>query len=118
MVGGETVYLLGEIERNEWEEVIGRKITAEIPGCVVSPAGETVVNGDSYAHGDITKYQVLAPAGTRVFDGDTVRIRGEDFEVQGIQSFDYSIGRRPALRSHRPRVSFVVARGEVGDGPS
>lgn len=115
---GEPVYVVGEQERDEWGEVLGNKILKTIPNCIVSPAGDYVVQGESYTHGDITKYQVLAPAGTKLGDGDIVQIRGEIFQVDPLQSFDYSIGRRPALRRHRPKVIFTVSRGEVGDGIS
>lgn len=114
----ETVYLVGETQRDEWDEVIGREIIAELRGCVVSPAGDQVVRGDSFAHGDISTYQVLAPAGTVLHDGDLVQIRGDIFKVDPLKSFDYSVGRKPALRSHRPKVIFTVSRGEVSDGLS
>lgn len=84
-----------------------------IEHCVVSPAGDQVVRGDGFVHGDITKLQVIAPAGTVVADGDTVTIRGEDYTVQQRQSFDYSVGRRPVVGWHKPKVVFVVERGEV-----
>ena len=84
--------------------------------CVVSPAGDQVVKGDGFAHGDITKLQVLAPPGTVVADGDTVTIRGEDYTVQQRRSFDYSVGRRPVVSWHQPKVVFIVERGEVSDG--
>lgn len=88
----------------------------EIPGCVVSPAGDQVIKGDDFVHGDISKLQVLAPPGTVVADGDTVTIRGEDYTVQQRRSFDYSVGRRPAVSWHQPKVVFIVERGEVSDG--
>lgn len=84
--------------------------------CIVSPAGDAVVKGDGFAHGDITKLQVLAPPGTKVGDGDVVVIRGEDYTVQQRVSWDYSPGRRPAVRHHTPKVLFIVERGEVSDG--
>lgn len=87
-----------------------------IEHCVVSPAGDQVVKGDGFTHGDITKLQVLAPPGTVVTDGNTVTIRGEDYTVQQRQSFDYSVGRRPAVSWHQPKVVFIVERGEVSDG--
>lgn len=86
--------------------------------CIVSPAGDAVVKGDGFAHGDITKLQVLASPGTQVTDGDVVVIRGEDYTVQQRVSWDYSPGRRPAVRHHTPKVLFIVERGEVSDGVS
>ncbi|MCZ9297034.1 hypothetical protein [Corynebacterium yonathiae] len=87
-----------------------------IEHCVVSPAGDQVVKGDGFTHGDISKLQVLAPPGTVVADGDTVTIRGEDYTVQQRKSFDYSVGRRPVVSWHQPKVVFIVERGEVSDG--
>lgn len=87
-----------------------------IDHCVVSPAGDSVFKGEDFTHGDITKLQVLAPAGTVVRDGDVVTIRGEDYVVQQRTSFDYSVGRRPVLQRHQPKVLFVVERGEVSGG--
>lgn len=112
---GETIYLRGGLVGRDHR---GRPQYAEdtpIEHCVVSPAGDQVVKGDGFAHGDITSLQVLAPPGTTVHDGDVVTIRGEDFTVQPRQSFDYSVGRRPAVRHHRPKVIFIVSRGEVSD---
>lgn len=87
-----------------------------IEHCIVSPAGDQVVKGDDFAHGDITKLQIIAPPGTKVADGDVVIVRGENFVVQQRRSFDYSVGRRPVLGSHRPKVVFQVERGEVSGG--
>ncbi len=113
--GGESVFIRGEVIDRDYR---GRPIYGEdreIPGCVVSPAGDQVIKGDDFVHGDISKLQVIAPPGTVVSDGDVVVIRGEDFTVNQLESFDYSVGRRPALRRHRPPVVFVVERGEVSD---
>lgn len=87
-----------------------------IEHCVVSPAGDQVTRGDGFVHGDISRLQVLAPAGTRVQDGDTVVIRGVEYRVDQLQSFDYSVGRRPVVSWHQPKVVFIVERGEVSDG--
>lgn len=113
---GESVFIRGEVTGRDHR---GRPIYGpdrEVPGCVVSPAGDQVVKGDDFVHGDISKLQVIAPPGTSVGDGDVVVIRGEDFTVNQLQSFDYSVGRRPVLRRHRPPVVFVVERGEVSGG--
>lgn len=115
---GESVYRLGEPVRDEFDQLLDRPVIGEIAHCVVSPAGDKVVQGDGYVHGDVSKYQILAPAGTVFRDGDVVRVRGEEFVVDPLQSFDYSVGRRPVLRRHRPRVVVTVSRGEVSDGIS
>nr|WP_286981463.1 hypothetical protein [Corynebacterium sp. UBA5992] len=113
---GETIKVLGEPARDQWGQILGREVLREVEHCVVSPVGDQVVNGEDYTHGDISKLQVIAPAGTVLRDGDVVDIRGEEFVVVPLQSFDYSVGRRPALRRHRPKVIVTVARGEVSDG--
>lgn len=114
---GELVRVLGEAERGEFGELKDRPVIAEVKHCVVSPAGDQVVKGEGYVHGDISKYQILAPPGTVFRDGDVVEVRGEEFVVDPILSFDYSIGRRPVMgRRHRPKVLVTVSRGEVSDG--
>lgn len=115
---GESIFFLGEAELGEFDELLDRPVLKEVKRCIVSPAGDQVVQGDGYVHGDISKYQILAPPGTVFHDGDVVRVRGEEFTVDPIQSFDYSLGRRPVLRSHRPKVMVTVSRGEVSDGIS
>lgn len=111
---GETVFVLGEAGRDSRDKPLPRPVIAEIKHCVVSPAGDQVVKGDGFVHGDVSKYQILAPPGTSLKDGDVVRIRGEEFTVDPIQGFDYSVGRRPVLgRRHRPKVLVTVSRGEV-----
>lgn len=109
----ESIFVKGELTGRDSRDRPVYAPAREIPGCVVSPAGDQVIKGDDFVHGDITKLQVLAPAGTAVSDGDVVTIRGEDYVVQPRKSFDYSVGRRPVLRFHRPRVIFIVERGEV-----
>lgn len=113
---GETIKVLGQPVRDEWGQNLGREVLRKIEHCVVSPAGDQVVKGEDYTHGDISKLQVIAPAGTVLRDGDVVDIRGEEFYVDPLQSFDYSVERRPALRRHRPKVIVTVSRGEVSDG--
>lgn len=111
--GGESIFVKGRLVGRDPRDRPVYGPDREIPGCEIFPAGDQVIKGDDFVHGDITKLQVLAPAGTTVADGDVVTIRGEDYVVQPRKSFDYSVGRRPALRSHRPKVIFIVERGEV-----
>lgn len=115
---GEPVAIKGEVvgRDSRMRPIYGESRIIE--HCIVSPAGDQVVKGEDFVHGDITKLQVLAPAGTRVDDGDTVVIRGEEYVVQQLQSFDYSVGRRPAVWTHRPKVVFIVSRGEVSENVS
>lgn len=114
MTSGETVKILGAENRDQWGKLLGYTVTREIHGCVVARAGEVVVRGEGYVGGDLTKFEVLAPAGTVVEGGQRVEIRGEVCVVD-FPGFDHSVGRRPVLSRHRPRVSFTASRGEVHD---
>lgn len=110
---GEPITIRGEMTGRDHR---GRPIFGAdtvVEHCIVSPAGDQVIKGKDFVHGDISRLQVLAPAGTRVQDGDTVVIRGVEYRVDQLQSFDYSVGRRPAVSHHRPKVIFIVERGEV-----
>lgn len=114
---GEVIKLLAsEPTRNEYGAVLGWKVEQSVPGCVISPAGDQVVRGDGFVHGDLSKLQVIAPAGTQVREGQHVQIRGDIYRVE-FEPFDYSVGRRPVLGRHRPRVLFTVVRGEAHDHP-
>lgn len=110
---GESIFIRGEIIGRDHRGRPRYSEIREIKNCQVAPAGDQVVKGVGFAHGDISRLQVIAPAGTVVRDGDTVVIRGEDYVVDQRQSFDYSVGRRPVLATHQPRVVFIVERGEV-----
>lgn len=114
---GETVEVLGEAQRSPYGKLLDRPVVKEINHCVISPAGDSKDPGglaDGYVHADINKYQVLAPPGTQVVEGQIIRIRGEEFTVD-FTPFDYSVGRRPVVRRHRPKVLFTASRGEVHD---
>ena len=110
---GELVFIRGAIIGRDHRGRPQYSESRKINNCVVSPAGDQVVKGVGFAHGDISRLQVIAPAGTAVRAGDVVVIRGEDYVVDQRQSFDYSVGRRPILATHHPRVVFIVERGEV-----
>ena len=110
---GETIHVRGGITGRDHR---GRPVYGAdraIDHCVVSPAGDQVIKGNDFVHGDMTRLQVIAPPGTVVKDGDVVVIRGGNFTVQQRLSFDYSPGRRPAVAHHTPKVVFQVERGEV-----
>lgn len=114
----ESIFFLGDAVRDEFDQLQDRPVLREVKDCVVSPAGDQVVRGDGYVHGDVSKFQILAPPGTVFREGDVIRVRGEEFRVDPLKGFDYSVGRRPALPRHKPRVSVIVSRGEVSDGIS
>ena len=83
----------------------------DIEDCVVGPEGQAVIEGQGFFSGNTTTLQVLAPAGTVIAEGEVVRVRGVDYKVKHVP-FDYSVGRRPWLSSHRPRTVFVIERKE------
>ncbi|MDO5534160.1 MAG: hypothetical protein Q4F65_05875 [Propionibacteriaceae bacterium] len=82
----------------------------EVEGVVVSPRGQSRLDTVDLT-ADITELECLAPAGTVVSEGDEVTVRGLTFWVKHAP-FDWSHGRRPAHPRHRPRVAFIIARGE------
>ena len=110
---GVAIYVKGE---RAGFDARGRPVFApprKIEPCVIAPAGDETVEADGMVSGDISKLQVIAPAGTVVKDGDVITIHGEDYTVSQMASFDYSLGRRPVFARHRPKVVFIVERGEV-----
>lgn len=112
---GETIAIRGEVTGRDHR---GRPIYGAgkvIEHCIISPVGDQVVKGTGFVHGDISRLQVLAPPGTVVRDGDTVVIRGVEYRVDQLKSFDYLPGRRPVVSFHQPKVMFIVERGEVSD---
>ncbi|MBB1022962.1 MULTISPECIES: hypothetical protein [unclassified Dietzia] len=109
--GHETVTVLGGTARTDAKGYpIPPQPPREVRGCVVQP---TVLAQDTGRDrsGQVLEFRVLAPAGTVISSKDRVVIRGREFEVTA-ESFDWSINRRPALRSHRPLVEFIAKRGE------
>lgn len=111
---GEVVKVLGEEQRSDYGKLLGYEVLEDLHGCTVSPAGDSIVNGDGFIHGDISKLQVLAPASSVVVEGQQVEIRGQIYTVD-FTPFDYSHGRRPVLAAHQPRVMFTVSRGDAHD---
>lgn len=110
---GETILLIDSVVRDKYGALIRYEGT-EVEHCVIVPAGSATQEGIGFDHADTTKLQVLAPPGTVVAEGQRILIRDELFVVE-YPSFDYSRGRRPVVRRHRPKVVFTVARGDVHD---
>lgn len=115
-MSGETIRVLGT---ETWDEYGGLDLednARTITGCVVSPVGQTDISTDAVWGGDDTTLQVLAPAGTVIAEGETViladRNTADQWTVKHVP-FDWSIGRRPALARHRPRVVFIIERKEA-----
>lgn len=111
---GETVTVIGAERRSPYGALLGYETVAEIPHCVVSPKGATVEDGVGMVSGEVNSWQVAAPMGTHISEGDRVLIRGEIFTVD-YPPFDYSVGRRPVLATHSPKVVFTASRGEAHD---
>lgn len=107
----ETVVLLGAAGGVD-DDGYPRPGTADtvVPGCTV----QLNVTGDDVSRdrdGTVTKLRVFAPPGTVVDEGQLVEVRGQTWRIDGVV-FDWSTNRRPVLARHRPRVEFVVNRGE------
>lgn len=114
---GETITIMSPARYNQFGSELERTVVSEIPNCVIAPAGDTQQLGGSaagYVHADVKKLQVIAPPGTIVEEGMTISIRGLLYTVD-FTPFDYSVGRKPALSRHKPKVVFTVSRGDVHD---
>lgn len=109
----ETIRVLGEEDYDEEKgTLIPAAVIRNIPGCVIDTAGQSKINGDDISDGNTDRLRILAPAGTVIHEGETVEIRGVVYRVQHIP-FDYSVGRRPVLARHRPRLLFIAERKEA-----
>lgn len=107
---GETIKVIGHPIFDDDGHRIDRGPSFEISDCVVSPLGESRID-QADVDGTSTKLQILAPPGTDIDEGSEVLIRGVVYTVMQIP-FDWSIGRRPVVTHHRPRVRIVVEREE------
>lgn len=110
---GESILLITDEVWDKYGALIRYEGT-EVGHCVIAPVGSSTQEGVGYDHADTNKLQVFAPPGTVVIEGQRVLIRGKVFVVE-YPSFDYSRGRRPVVRRHRPKVVFTVARGDAHD---
>ncbi|MCS5479832.1 hypothetical protein NYP18_09185 [Corynebacterium sp. YIM 101645] len=108
----ETINVLGRESKDRDGHLVFTPDHREIPGCVVDIDGQSKVQGEDVPDGNTDRLRVLAPAGTVLQVGDIVRVRGEEYTVQ-YAPFDYSVGRRPVLRRHRPKTLFIVERREA-----
>lgn len=106
----ETVTVVGEDEYDWDGNLIPGSGKREIAGCTVSPAGQSRID-QADVDGITSSLQVLAPAGTTIAEGEQVKIRGLTYTVDQVP-FDWSHRRRPANPRHRPKVAFIVKRGE------
>lgn len=85
--------------------------TRRIDGCVIDTAGQSVINGEDVSDGNSDRLRILAPPGKSLFEGEVLTVRGERYVVVHIP-FDYSIGRRPVMARHRPKVLVIAERRE------
>ncbi len=108
----EAIVWLGRVNRDQFgdESVVGER--RDIPGCVVGLRGQESINGEGVWDGDATTLEVFAPPGAQVSEGELVEFRGQRYTVSHVP-FDWSVGRRPANRRHRPRVRFLIERSEA-----
>lgn len=111
---GETVTVLGELTYSDYGKLLGSEVVATIEHCVIGPAGDSEATDDGYFTADVNRLTVYAPPGTVVEDGARVDIRGRVYVVQA-RGFDYSVGRRPVVPRHRPKVVFTAVAAEVSD---
>ena len=107
----EPITVLGREELDARGRLVFRSQPRVIEDCVVGPQGQAVIEGQGFFSGDTTTLQVLAPPGSVIAEGEVVQVRGVDYKVKHVP-FDYSVGRRPWLSSHRPRTVFVIERKE------
>lgn len=105
----ETLTVVGEPQMDIYGDLIETPAIRTIPGCVVGLRGQADVDGGGVFDGDATTLEVFAPPGTQIAENEVVEFRGERYRVVHVP-FDWSVGRQPRLRHHRPRVQFVIER--------
>lgn len=105
-----------EVIQKQTFDRYGRLITAGneriITGCVIGVHAQSDIDSNGVIDGDATSLDVFAPAGTVLTEGTEVEVRGKTYTVVNTP-FDWSVGRQPVNRFHRPRVQFVVQRKEA-----
>ena len=112
MTGGETIIAKTAPVVDRYGDVVQPAGEREIHGCVVGLQGQSDINGGGVWDGDATTLEVLAPPGTVVEEGAVIICRGLEYTVSHVP-FDWSVGRRPVNARHRPRVRFLIDRGEA-----
>lgn len=80
----------------------------------VAPIGDGVVDApeSGIADGNSKRLQLLTMNSPTINVGDEVVIRGEPYSVI-YRPWDWGVGRRPVLRSHRPRIQIICERKEA-----
>lgn len=80
----------------------------------VAPVGDGAISDPSsgVVDGNSRRLQLLTTDSPPVEIGDVVVVRGETYAVI-YKPWDWGVGRRPVLRSHRPRVQIICERKET-----
>lgn len=108
----EPVHVKGRTGEDHRGRIVQIAEDRTIDGCTVFPAGQSKINDLDIEDGDVTTLSVLMPAGTSIAEGEWVSIRGVEYRVKHVP-FDWSVGRRPVLSRHHPKVQITVERGEA-----
>lgn len=109
---GETLALIGADYETPDGRIVENTRKQHIHGCVVHPVGQSETSDADVWDGDTRELRVLAPAGTKVENGQRVEFRGEEYAVKHT-SFDYAPIRRPVIARHRVGVVFHIVREEA-----
>lgn len=108
----EVLTILGTPVYDRYGDVVEAGEEREVAGCVVGLQGQSGIEGGGVWDGDSSTLEVFAPPGTVISEGDIVSFRGLRWQVKHAP-FDWSVGRRPVNSRHRPRVRFLIERGEA-----
>ncbi len=108
----ETLTVRGEVTLDRFGNLVRSEDDRAIPNCVVGLRGQSDIDGGGVWDGDATTLEVLAPGGTRIFEGEVVEFRGEEYIVAHVP-FDWSVGRRPVNPRHKPRTRFIIEKKEA-----
>lgn len=108
----ERIYQVGPPTKDADDNIIPGSGRRPIDDCVVDTDGQSKINGEDVSDGNSDRLRILAPAGTVLKEGQVLEIRGERYLVAHIP-FDHSIGRRPVMSRHRPKVLIIAERREA-----
>ena len=108
----ERIVVIGEPKLDRYGNIVSDAEHRVIDGCVVGLRGQVDIDGGGVWDGDATTLEVLAPGGTVIHEGELVECRGQEYTVTNVP-FDWSVGRRPANRRHKPRTRFLIERKEA-----
>lgn len=107
----ERIVVIGKRSLDRYGNVVTEHGSRVIDGCVVGLQGQSDIDGGGVWDGDATILEVLAPGDTVIGEGEIVECRGQEYTVTNVP-FDWSVGRRPVNRRHKPRTRFLIERKE------